>query len=329
MLGKVPVPHHLMQRLRWSAMRRSAARAAHQRSPRGRIQALAPASIAAASIGAVLLMSVVVWVTRRSPVDPCVSVQGSGAMSLHGPCAVDLPTMRVESVDTAQIRETNEGVRLLEGTALFSVLPVAKGHPPVRVWVGGATIEVLGTRFRVAHTNSGGSIQLIEGTIRFTFPNGDVSLMHAGETLSWGPQDRESSSVRGGHAASPSPGEAGSATPGKQGSATVPEATADRRRDDPPMESLQDEGEPASTSDVMRRFEALRREARYTETELLRQQLEPVSFELGNALQHQRAPVQRICDHWRWHLAHFPSGVYNGSIEDKMTQLSCDGRTGD
>ncbi len=329
MLGKVPVPHRLMQRLRWSAMRRSAARAAHQRSPRARTKALSPAAIAAASIGAVLLMSLVVWVTRRSPVDPCVSVQGSGAMSLHGSCAVDLSTMRIESVGTAQIRETNEGVRLLEGTALFSVLPVAKGHPPVRVWVGDVTIDVLGTRFRVAHTDSGGSIQLIEGTIRFTFPNGDISLMHAGETLSWGTQDRESSSVRDGHAAAPSPGEAGSATPGKQGSAPGPDAAAERRHDDPLIESLQEEGEPPLTPDVMRRFEALRREARYTETELLRQQLEPVSFEVGNALQHQRAPVQRICDHWRWHLAHFPSGVYNGSIEDKMTQLSCAGRTGD
>jgi FecR protein len=341
MLGKIPVPHQLTQRLRWSVMRRAAARTTKRRRPAGRMFVFAPLMITIAAVTAVFLMSMVVWVVRRSAVARCVTWHPGGAMSLQGSCALDLPTMRIESDGAAQLRETGDGVRLLEGTVLFSVLPVAQGHPPVRVWVSGGTIDVLGTQFRVAHTKSGGSIHLIEGTVRFTFPNGDVSLMHAGETLSWGPEDTKPSSASARRARPVAPGEVGSGTPES-------EPFVDRKRletgvdlhlaeqkeggsgdNNPPLESLQEVGDPPSTPDVMRRFEALRREARYTETELLRQQLEPVSFELGNALQRQHAPSNRICNHWRWHLGHFPSGVYNGSIRDKMAKLSCENHPGD
>ena len=151
------------------------------------------------------VMSMVVWVARRSAGDACVTMHQGGAMSLQGACALDLPAMRIESDGTAHLRETPEGIRLLDGTVIFSVVPVPKGHPPVRVWVSGGTIDVLGTRFRVTHSQSGGSVQLLEGTIRFTFASGEVSVMHAGETLSWGTQDEPSSSANAKRAKPTSP----------------------------------------------------------------------------------------------------------------------------
>jgi hypothetical protein len=337
MLAKVTVPHHLTQRLRWSLMRRAAVRSTKGR--KSGVQIFAPATITIAAVSSLFLISMVVWVVRHSSVGACVTMQPGGAVSLQGSCALDLPTMLIESDGTAQLRESSEGVRLLEGTVLFSVRPVSKGHPPVHVWVGGAAIEVLGTRFRVSQSKEGGSIQLIEGTIRFTFPNGDVSLMHAGETLSWAETILPSQSFTPAGRRPASPEKSAAPTAGEpnldarpSGVAVDLDGTASREAasiNSPPLESLQEEGARPSTSDVMRRFESLRSDARYTETELLRQQLEPVSFDLGNALQHEHASLRRICDHWRWHLEHFPSGVYNGSIRVKMARLSCDEHVGD
>src|SRR3954452_24298705 len=110
-LAKVAVPHHLTQRLRWSMMRRASSGAKSPR-PEETMRVFTPITIAIAAV-TVFVMSMVVWVARRSAGDPCVTMHPGGAMSLQGSCALDLPSMRIESDGTAHLRETAEGIRLL------------------------------------------------------------------------------------------------------------------------------------------------------------------------------------------------------------------------
>jgi hypothetical protein len=289
--------------------------------------------VAATVMTAVAAFAIVAIGHRTSP-NTCMSVYDE-TMSLEGGCAVDLPQLRIEAAGVVRLRQSGDALEMINGSALFAVTPVPSGHPPVRIRVSGGTIEVIGTRFRIHERQTGGTIELMEGTVRFIFPDGKVSVLHAGETLKWGvPENDDQPTAAGMH----------SGDPERQKLVPTPAVSAPDERNDRttieveidavdagggPMgtDGIEDieQGRVPTVTNIRRRFEALKRESPYTEAEHLRLQLEPVSFELGEAYEREHAPAARTCAHWRWHLQHFPSGIYNASIREKMIHLRCPG----
>jgi hypothetical protein len=281
--------------------------------------------------GAILVASaaaIAILVSRRpsAPIAPapsasstCITTAAGDAVDLTGPCTLTLPTMQIETSGTTTLSETADGVRVTKGSAVFQVRRVPAGHAPVRVRVSGGVIEIVGTKFVVEQRDGGGSIQLLEGTVRFVFASGRVSIMHAGERLSWVDAPPSSSAPEPAPSGAPSRVAADDArapveTPAPSG-APSPFAGVD------PSDPFYDEH--PSLRDALRRFEEIEREARYTEAERLREKLEPASFEVGSALEGSHVDPARVCAHWRWHTKRFPAGIYNGDIEARMRKLGC------
>jgi hypothetical protein len=242
----------------------------------------------------------------------CVTTAAGDAVALNGSCMLTLSTMQIETTGTTTLAETADGVRLLKGTATFRVRHVPDGHAPVRVRVSGGVIEVIGTKFLVEQKEGGGSIQLVEGTIRFVFASGQKTILHAGEHLDW--TDQATTPAPSGSAARTRPDDV--PTPVETRSlGTLPVPDVDPT--DPFYE------QHPSLREARDRFDAVGREAPYTEAERLREKLEPASFELGAALESSHADSAQACGHWRWHLKRFPDGIYNGDIEARMRKLGC------
>ena len=291
----------------------------HKTSRRDRTRWL----LAASSFAVAAAVAIVVLVSKRAapPVGEvvsasagCVTKAAGDAVDLTGSCTLSLPTMQIETSGNTIISETAEGVRVLRGTATFQVRPVPAGHAPVRVRVSGGVIEIVGMKFLVEQREGGGSIQLLEGTIRFVFPSGRQSVLHAGERLNWvddGPAPPSSAS----RSWVPPEDSIAPQEPRSPFLALPPIANVDRS--DPLY------GQPLPLREALERFNVVEREARYTEAERLREKLEPASFELGSALEASRADPARVCSHWRWHTKRFPAGIYNGDIEDRMRKLGC------
>jgi hypothetical protein len=323
-INSVPVPAALENRVRESLARAQARGSAGRQRRLNLVFAIATTAVA-------LLAALAI--EHRTSRSACMSVNQE-LMSLEGGCTVDLPQLRIETTGEVHLRQTGNGFEMLDGSALFAVTPVPAGHPPLRIRVSGGTIEVIGTRFRVHERKTGGTIELMEGTIRFIFPDGKVSVLHAGETLRWGVPDGSDSQGPG----AARTGESDRAIGGPPAAGSSSESSIDRvgievssadggtndsdRVTDVTLENIEP-GRVPPAADIRRRFDALGREESYTEAEQLRLQLEPVSFELGEAYEREHAPTGRICAHWRWHLQRFPSGIYNGSIRAKLTHLHC------
>ena len=268
-----------------------------------------------AALGAVALSVALALATRptfqskSTERGPCITSASADAIALSGACTMSFGAMDVETSGATTLSETPDGVHLLQGMGIFRVRPVPVGHEPVRIRVGGGVIEVIGTKFVVEQHPGGGTIELLEGTIRFVSSSMKETILHAGERLSWVD-------------APPAPpvvsSSAASAYPGRppltgSGSADIGRESAyDLGADDRP-----------ALHAALRRFNELRRDARYTEEEHLRAELEPASFDLGNALENAHAEPSRICAHWHWHVGRFPAGIYNGAIERKMRKLGC------
>ena len=239
----------------------------------------------------------------------CITSASADAIALSGACTMSFGAMDVETSGATTLSETPDGVHLLKGMAIFRVRPVPAGHEPVRIRVGGGVIEVIGTRFVVEQHPGGGTIELLEGTIRFVSSTMKATILHAGERLSW-VDEPSVPPVVSSSAASDSPG--GPPLVGSGPADVGRESDYDLGADDRP-----------GLQAALRRFNELRRDARYTEEERLRAELEPASFDLGKALESSRAEPSRICAHWRWHLGRFSAGIYNGAIERKMRKLGC------
>jgi len=239
----------------------------------------------------------------------CITSASADAIALKGPCKMSLGAIDIETSGATTLSETPDGAHLRSGMAIFRVRPVPDGHGPVRIRVGGGVIEVIGTTFVLEQHQGGGSIELLEGTIRFVSSSLQSTILRAGERLSW-VDDAPTPSSAISSVAPQFP-----ATPSGAGSEPV-----DNGRE--PPEDLDADDRPRLEA-ALRRFKQLRREAGYTEQERLRAELEPASFELGNALESAHAERSRVCVHWRWHLGRFSAGIYNGAIEQKMQKLAC------
>jgi hypothetical protein len=269
-----------------------------------------PAALGAAALVLALAMGAGrAFQSKSAGPGECITSSSADTIALKGPCKLSLGAMDIETSGATTLSEMPDGAHLRSGMAIFRVRPVPAGHGPVRIRVGGGVIEVIGTTFVLEQHRGGGSLELLEGTIRFVSSSLQSTILQAGERLSW-VDDAPTPSSAISSVAPSFPG-----TPSRTGS-----EPADNGRE--PPEDLDADDRPRLEA-ALRRFKQLRREARYTEQERLRGELEPASFELGNALESAHAERSRVCAHWRWHLGRFSAGIYNGAIEKKMRNLGC------
>ncbi|HKQ71452.1 MAG TPA: hypothetical protein VJT73_19040 [Polyangiaceae bacterium] len=324
-LASAAVPLVVGRRLRWSTSPQGV-QARKGRPSRWRITWLSMGLAVVTVAG----LAVLAFALRRAPpaaLSACTPMLAKGLTKIAPGCNVNLPSMRIDATAAVELEETAEGVRFSAGDARFSVEHVPSGVAPVRVLLRGGYVEIVGTQFEIHQEEYGGSIVVLEGRVRFVPSVGAASLLGPGERLTWGTVDepKAPSSDRSMAAVSSNLPSERLAT---GGIATVPDAgggvAAAAADGSSAVGLVEPEIAEPSFSQITRRYRTLKREGRYTEAELLRQELEPVSFELGLALERERAAKETICRHWRDHLRQFPAGIYNGTIRERLEYLGCD-----
>lgn len=277
---------------------------------------------------------------------PCTVHQDHEAVDFSGRCVVQLASVSVRTDAESKIRNTQEGVQVLRGSAWFEVAHVPAGAPPVRVRVGGGVIEVLGTKFSVDQNDRDGSVDLLEGRIRFVAMDGALVDIRPGERFRWtnasvpAAVNVPSTPVESAGTKAVDRTAARSASTSRPGS--LPRSTAsppmDRhvpevRGDAGPMVAIDGrEAVRASAEAAASRVMQLRAEGRYGEAmtalaalhgaNVDKHTAEVLSFEEGNILEHLE-DRSAVCGHWRQHLARFPEGQYRLFVTEKLSHLGC------
>lgn len=311
---------------------------------------VAPLAFAA---GAALVMLVMVW--NRGPLrqpaqavtqttdfrvhDPaCESRHVGRALELGGGCVVQMDGLDAEihTWSGARLERDDAGLRVLEGEVLLDVAPVRTGGP-VRVHVSHGTIEVLGTRFRIVQGPDGGSVELLEGKIRFVEASGEVSVLAPGERLDWG----QAPGGPGG-AASPTPDSTTGEIPAEPVPVQTPDAVETDAAPPPPVQRPARSRTAARTrrpvvdpAEVIAQVARLRAAGHYDAaadllTRAMRDQphtrtKEVFSYELGTILARHLGTVGRdaACTHWTRHLERFGQGRYGRAIDRSRSRLGC------
>jgi hypothetical protein len=275
----------------------------------------------------------------------CTVHQDHEGVDFSGRCIVQLASVTVRTDAESEIRNTQEGVLVLRGRAWFEVAHVPAGAPPVRVRVGGGVIEVVGTKFSVDQNDRDGSVDLLEGRIRFVAMDGAQVDIRPGERFRWTnvsvpAVNVPSAPVESAGTAAVHRSAARSASTSRPGS--LPRSTAspsmDRnvpevRGDAGPMVAIDgSEAVRASAEAAALRVMHLREEGRYGEAMTALAALhganvdehtaEVLSFEEGNILEHLE-DRSAVCGHWRQHLARFPDGQYRLFVTKKVSHLGC------
>lgn len=248
------------------------------------------------------------------------SMEGEEAV-LRGRCRLVSDAMSIETWDETRLHDSAAGVRVLRGTAMFSVQKVAPGELPVRVEVSHGAIEVLGTRFTVQQDAGGGHVDLLEGRIRFVGSAGTTDVM-PGERVGWGDRGSPSEDVA---SAMPEADDASGArahddelsaehadTPAETAPATKRRQGADRIIEK--VTALRARGRYRAAADVLRH--ALRRSWDRRTAEVL-------SYELGRILERQLKDPEAACAHWRKHAERFGGGRYADAVERGIAR-SCE-----
>ncbi|MEM7154674.1 MAG: FecR domain-containing protein [Myxococcota bacterium] len=271
----------------------------------------------------------------------CHTTNGKTELTLDGSCHVVVPgaDLVVESRKTTRLRGIENGVAMIDGTALFDITPDIQG-PPRRVVVPGGTIEVHGTRFSVVVRYGAGHVDLLEGSVHF--------IDDAGKTHELSPGQRFMFSANETIAAAPSP------TPTSTGGIVEPEVAAETeeapalplaagerlaalaneykdkhsrpaRSRAPSSEELQGIVQQIAEFRAQRKYDAavsLLRGALNKRWD--RRTREVLSYELGTILSNQLTNREQACAHWQNHRRQFPSGQYARAIERVEARLTCE-----
>ena len=229
-------------------------------------------------------------------------------------------TLRVRDWGRVSLRagsslgQTEGGLEFLRGAADFQVDKRAPGTGSTFVRGPQGAIEITGTRFSVIQGDSGGSVHLDEGAIRFHSVDGRVVALAPGESLSWPLPPLDDPAPP----SSTAPSRAAAAVPATLIPPAVPKDTND--------------------SSIVERIAALRAEGRYRKLAeelavVLARERRPLtrerlSFELGSVLSYHLYDGARACAHWAAHERAFPGGHYAQEVSDARTILHCDGQGG-
>jgi hypothetical protein len=205
------------------------------------------------------------------------------------------------------------------------------------VGVGGGIIEVVGTKFVVDQGDRDGSVDLIEGRIRFLRTSGPPVEIRPGERFRWTNGVEPTVDAWGDPAESASGGAARQAAGPSSATTLAPKAALDKRAAEAPSEASGShaDSQPAprvSVEDAIQRAIRLRGEGRYGEARSVLAELhgasldahaaEILSFEEGDLLEHFERD-SAICAHWQQHQARFPTGQYRSVVSAKLSRLGC------
>ncbi|MEM6291803.1 MAG: FecR domain-containing protein [Myxococcota bacterium] len=246
----------------------------------------------------------------------CVASGNAEDTTLAPHCRLEAEHMTVEVWEQASVRAQGQSVTVNRGRVLFDVEPVRDLSKPVAVGVSHGRIEVVGTRFAVQQSATGGHVDLLEGKIRFHQPDGVVVDVLPGERHAWGdeavaPFDAEVEILE------------------TDAPHVEPESDPKSARSRSRRRSVS----AAAAARIIERVTELRAEKRYGAaiSELRRALRRPwdartaqvLSYELGELLR-TAEDTEGACQHFEAHQAAYPRGRYRGAVDRVMRRLHCD-----
>jgi hypothetical protein len=261
-----------------------------------------------------------------APESPRVELRLAPGCSVH----LDSPELSIVARTSVLLKRTTAGIRVVEGTAGFSVDKRPEGSP-VAVFVSGGMIEVIGTRFVIRETGESGEVALEEGRIAFVDLDGSRSRLDPGGVHRWHPH-------RGGSVFERSQVEPADpeTKPEVQTTDRVPPRVPVARPTPTEIPKLEPEELPPAQWSVERtareveRVTELRARQRYEEAaalieKLLQAPLEPraaevLSFERGELLEHKLRLPEKACAHWGDHRRRFPNGRYRAEVARALAE---------
>jgi len=258
----------------------------------------------------------------------------AGDTVLDGICRLVASSMAVQTWDRVVLRE-EDGIRVLEGAALFDVNPVDPGKTPVRILVSHGAIEVLGTRFAIDQGPRGGHVDLFEGMIRFVPSEGESSDIEPGQRYSWGEgiasaslaviDARQEPQVALDRPAAIAPPVVLEAPSSKR------RAKSTRRRS---AEAVLPKGDAADANAIIIEVTRLRTQGRYADAAAVLRQAERshrwdrrtaqvLSYELGQIVERHLGDDEVACVYWTRHERRFPGGRYAKAVAAARERLAC------
>jgi hypothetical protein len=269
----------------------------------------------------------------RSVVVPpdCRRQHDRTALELSGRCREVLTDLgiTVQTWTHARIEVTPEGLVVHAGLVLVDVEEVPDGQPPVRVHVGGGTIEVLGTRFVIYEGSTGGEVRLLDGAIRLRRTGGDVLSLAPGDLARWvGPElalpvaeEEPGSPTAAGVSPTRAPARARPRAHARPLADPAVEPAAQAEVQAPSMETTLDQ--VARLRSAGRHGAAIRAIRAFLDQAIVtRRQAEVLSFEEGS-LREVHGGEEASCRHWMRHLERFPGGSYAREVERHLGRLAC------
>ncbi len=248
--------------------------------------------------------------------DAAITVK-TGTATLRDPTLQ--ATLQVEP--GVQLSRLPQGAALRHGRVRFEVARLDSRVASYSVTVSHGVIEVIGTSFIVQQGDDSGSVELLEGTIRFVATDGRTITLAAGETLRW-PLPAVGFA--------PPPPEP--TLPAFEPARVQPRAPA-KSIDVTPAVPTTEPVTPFSSEAVLARVAALRSRRSYEEAvTVLSAALseapnastrERLGFELGSLLTHQLRDVPRACAFWRAFRVEHPQSRYEEELASTVAALGC------
>ncbi len=288
------------------------------------------------------------------------SESGDGLTITTGACDVVSAELGIRITNTGKvaIQREQDGIRLRNGTATFSVDKRVHTQAPARIWVSHGVIEVLGTEFTVNQHEHGGDVVLHEGAIRFVPTTGELRTLAPGDSLTWPlpvatplspavpnapvpePQTEESTAVL----AKPARTKAQTRQPPKQELQTErstsvlgkPAQAPIPTRPSPEQEPETELQVEPTVGNVFAELAKLRSRRQYEQAvKLLRSAIrdkrttpaavEQFSYELGAILTDQLRKKSAACKHWKTHSSRYPNGNYVAEVRSAQLRIGCGG----
>lgn len=260
------------------------------------------------------------------PITECQRDFEERVVHLRGRCTLELeePGVTVQTWTRATVEPRRDGLVVHDGLVLVDVQKVQAGAAPVRVGVGGGSIEVLGTQFVIYEGTSGGEVELLEGAIRFSRTDGPAIEMEVGDRTRWAaPPETPELVPMIVPAPAPTPVPTIPATD-NEAPAPEPAPTRAKRVDSASAEDLNATlvevarlRERGQYHDALTQLREFRRSVR-----LPRTMAEVVSFEEGSLLEAKGATAE-ACEHWARHTRRFSKGQYDAEVQRHSTRLGC------
>lgn len=256
-----------------------------------------------------------------------------GLILTQGTCEVVSAKFGIRITNTGKvaIQREHDGLRLVDGTASFSVKKRLHSQIPARILVSHGVIEVLGTEFTVHQREHGGDVLLHEGAIRFVAASGEVRTLAPGDSLSW-PLPLATPAVPDAKIdpVSEPPVEDNPPISAKPLHAT--ERIPRRDASDPEPETKL-AAEP-TVHNVFAELAKLRSRGQYEQAaKMLRSAIgdgrttasagEQFSYELGAILSDRLHDKDAACAHWKIHTRRYNRGKYATEVESAQLRLGC------